>query len=96
MREKISPDEAAPGESVDSKVEGESDVWTDFPSQPYGTGLIFPISSSVVASRHPVCVAPSSSNSEKSAPVVGRPYRSIHPREALIRPDAFPQGLKPG
>ena len=40
-----------------------------FSPQPEGTGSIFPISASVVASRHPVCVAPHSLNSEKLAPV---------------------------
>ena len=36
--------------------------------QPEGPGPIFPISASIVASRHPVCVTPHSLNSKKLAP----------------------------
>jgi hypothetical protein len=47
-----------------------------FSPQPEGPGPIFPISASIIVSRHPVCVTPHSWNSKKlapgaTAPVVG-------------------------
>jgi hypothetical protein len=47
-----------------------------FSPQPEGPGAIFPISASIVVSRHPVCVTPHFWNSKKltpgaTAPVVG-------------------------
>ena len=40
-----------------------------FSPQPFGTGQIFPIASSLVAKIRPVFVSPRFSHSEKSAPV---------------------------
>ena len=65
LRVKIRPDEAEPEGRGGSTVEGENEVWPDFHSQPGGAG---PISASIVASRHPVCVTPHSLNSKKLAP----------------------------
>jgi hypothetical protein len=54
----MGPAQAEPEGFGGSKVEGENDVWSHFSPQPEGMGPIFPISLSLVASRHPVCVAP--------------------------------------
>src|SRR6266702_4000693 len=60
-------DEAEPAGCGGSTVKGENEVWPDFSPQPFGPGPIFPISSSIVASRHPVCVTPHSLYSKKFA-----------------------------
>ena len=68
LRTKIRSDEAEPEDFGGSKVEGDNAAWLDFRHNPKGRGPIFLISLSLVASRHPVCVAPHSLNSKKLAP----------------------------
>jgi hypothetical protein len=72
-----------------------------------GTGPILPISSSLVASRHPVCVAPRSSTWTKLAPVaaipgrVNRPCHNLHsePSRPMLLPhrdSRFPREVREG
>src|SRR6266702_6622397 len=89
LRAKIGPDEAEPEGCGGSTVEGENEIWPDFSPQPFGPGPIFPISSSIVASRHPVCVTPHSLNSEKLAPGATAPVVGTGPSVAP-RSDASP------
>ena len=60
-----------------------------FSPQPAGTGPIFPISSSFVAHRHPVCVAPLSSISKKSAPVASVRVVLTGPRSGSVYQGGF-------
>ncbi len=83
LRAKIGPDEAEPEGCGGSTVKGENEVWPDFSPQPFGPGPIFPISSSIVASRHPVCVTPHSLNSEKLAPGATAPVVGTGPNDSL-------------
>ncbi len=57
-----------------------------FSPQPEGTGPIFPISASIVVSRHPVCVTPHSLNSKKSAPVAAIPVVLTDPSSFAVWP----------
>jgi hypothetical protein len=63
LRAKIGPNEAEPEGCGGSTVEGENEVWLDFRRNPPGPWPIFPISASIVANKHPVCVTPHSLNS---------------------------------
>jgi hypothetical protein len=53
-------DEAEPEGCGGSTVDGENEVWPDFRRNPSGWEPIFLIPSSLVVSRHPVCVTPRS------------------------------------
>src|SRR5882757_6318102 len=68
LRAKNRPDKAEPEGCGGSTVKGENEVWPVFSPQPSGPVPLFPISESLVASRHPVCVTPHSLNSQKLAP----------------------------
>ena len=54
-----------------------------FSPQPFGTGQIFPIASSLVAKIRPVFVSPRFSHSEKSAPVAAVLLVLTGPSESL-------------
>src|SRR6266702_5547224 len=96
-------DEAEPAGCGGYTYTGENEVWPDLSPQPgvpstrflrvgveaFGPGPIFPISSSIVASRHPVCVTPHSLNSEKLAPGATAPVVGTGPSVAP-RSDASP------
>src|ERR1022692_1654346 len=89
LREKIGPDEAEPEGCGGSTVEGENDVWPDLLHNPKGRAN-FPISSSLVASRHPVCITPRSLNSQKLSPVDTTPVVLTGPNSFLcIRKSAL-------
>jgi len=62
--------------------------------QPFGTGPFFPGSSSFVAKRRPVSVAPLSSIREKMAPVAAHPYMSIHPRDEYKKSGSDEEALQ--
>ncbi len=64
---KIGPDEADSEGCGGSTAEDDNECMARFAQQPEGLGPIFPISSFLVARRHPVSVAPLTSNCEKLA-----------------------------
>jgi hypothetical protein len=65
-------------------MEGEPPCQTSKASpQPEGPGPIFPISASIVVSRHPVCVTPHSWNSKKLAPGATAPVVGTGPNSSV-------------
>ena len=60
LRAKIRPDEAESEGCGGRHSRGRERIWPDFRPQPGGTAPFFLISSSLVARRHPVSVAPHS------------------------------------
>jgi hypothetical protein len=99
LRAKIGPDTGAPADRSSSagwRRGRARRLWrvhrqrrersmAGFSPQPSGTGPIFPISLSLFASRHPVCVTPRSWNSEKLAPVAARTIVNNRPSVAAGR-----------
>jgi hypothetical protein len=66
---KTAPNKAEAAGHGGSMFKADNAVWCGFRSNPSGTGRIFPIPSSLVASVRSVHCAPPSSASEKFSPV---------------------------